>query len=121
MPEGIAVPNQQLEGSDEPVPIVLAAHKMGVMVMAGSTLHRGRFAAKLPSPVEAHPALIDGQVVSVRHALQFTRSVPGLTSALVGMSNPRHVEENLAIANVPPLSEPQFAELLAQSGAACRV
>ena len=45
-------------------------------------------------------------------ALQFTRSVPGLCSALVGMKSPDHVAENLTLTSVPPLDAAEFAELI---------
>ena len=46
-----------------------------------------------------------------QRALQFTRSTPGIAVALVGMSQVRHVEENLALAAVPPLTEAQYTGL----------
>ena len=121
MPEGVAMPNQQMAGSHEPASVVHAAHALGLMLMAGSTLHRGRLAQQKPFPAEAHPDLNDRRRITVHQALQFTRSAPGLTTALVGMSDPRHVAENLAIAAVPPLSERQFAALLARDTTAPRV
>jgi aryl-alcohol dehydrogenase-like predicted oxidoreductase len=39
-----------------------------------------------------------------QRALQFARSAPGITCALVGMKTPAHVEENAALARVDPLS-----------------
>jgi aryl-alcohol dehydrogenase-like predicted oxidoreductase len=114
MPEAITVHNQQVAGAAGPVSIVCAARAWGLMLMAGSTLHRGRFAQQTLPPADVHPALERGESVTIQRALQFTRSVPGVASALVGMSNPRHVAENLAIAAVPPLSERQFNELFTQ-------
>lgn len=35
-------------------------------------------------------------------ALQFVRSTSGITSAVVGMREPDHVDDNLALAAVPP-------------------
>jgi aryl-alcohol dehydrogenase-like predicted oxidoreductase len=37
--------------------------------------------------------------------------MPGVTTALVGMSRLAHVEENLALAVVPPLEPEKFDEL----------
>jgi aryl-alcohol dehydrogenase-like predicted oxidoreductase len=48
----------------------------------------------------------DGQ-----RALQFVRSTPGVTTALVGMKQPSHVEENLKIARVPPAPWEQYSKL----------
>ena len=44
-------------------------------------------------------------------ALQFARSVPGLTTALVGMSRVEHVQANLALVGVAPASRDQFIKL----------
>jgi len=52
-----------------------------------------------------------GGPTDAQSALQFTRSAPGLTTALVGMSRPQHVEENLALAARPPLDPEEFAAL----------
>jgi len=35
-------------------------------------------------------------------AIQFVRSTPGITTALVGMSSPEHVNENLQIVRIEP-------------------
>jgi aryl-alcohol dehydrogenase-like predicted oxidoreductase len=44
-------------------------------------------------------------------ALQFARSVPGLTTALVGMSQIEHVKANLELVGVEPASRDQFLKL----------
>ena len=44
-------------------------------------------------------------------ALQFVRSTPGITTALVGMSRAEHVRANLAIVGVAPASQDQFSKL----------
>jgi aryl-alcohol dehydrogenase-like predicted oxidoreductase len=44
-------------------------------------------------------------------AIQFVRSTPGITTALVGMSHVEHVEENLALVQVEPVSLQTFAQL----------
>jgi aryl-alcohol dehydrogenase-like predicted oxidoreductase len=46
-----------------------------------------------------------------QRAIQFVRSSPGVGSALIGMKQVRHVEENLAVAQVPPASLEQFMQL----------
>ena len=35
-------------------------------------------------------------------ALQFSRSAPGMTTALVGVSDPEHAAEDFALAALPP-------------------
>ena len=49
----------------------------------------------------------------VTRQLHVTRSTPGLTTALVGHKTPEHVDANLALLTVPPLSPEQFREALA--------
>jgi aryl-alcohol dehydrogenase-like predicted oxidoreductase len=48
----------------------------------------------------------DGQ-----RALQFVRSTPGVTTALVGMKEMSHVKENLKTACVPPSPWEQYSKL----------
>jgi aryl-alcohol dehydrogenase-like predicted oxidoreductase len=57
------------------------ASSLGVTVIASASLLQGRVAAK----VGAHTAI------------QFVRSTPGITTALVGMSRVEHVEHNLTL------------------------
>ena len=45
-------------------------------------------------------------------ALQFTRSTPGVLAPLVGQKSDAHVQENIEILKIPPLSEPDFYELV---------
>jgi aryl-alcohol dehydrogenase-like predicted oxidoreductase len=45
---------------------------------------------------------LPGLSTDSQRAIQFARSAPGIASALVGMSNPSHVNENLGIAAVAP-------------------
>jgi aryl-alcohol dehydrogenase-like predicted oxidoreductase len=47
---------------------------------------------------EAFPGLS----TSAQRALQFARSTPGVTTALVGMGRREHVAENLDVARVEP-------------------
>ena len=44
-------------------------------------------------------------------ALQFVRSTPGITTALVGMSSVEHVRANLSLAATSPASQEQFSKL----------
>jgi aryl-alcohol dehydrogenase-like predicted oxidoreductase len=45
-------------------------------------------------------------------ALQFIRSTPGVLAPLAGQKSDSHVQENLSIMNIPPLSESEFVDLL---------
>ena len=46
-----------------------------------------------------------------RDALQFARSTPGVTTALVGMKSVEHVVENLQLAAVEPTRIEDFLQL----------
>jgi aryl-alcohol dehydrogenase-like predicted oxidoreductase len=46
--------------------------------------------------------------------LQFVRSSPGITSALVGMSRQEHVQANAKLVRVPPASIEQFSKLFSR-------
>jgi aryl-alcohol dehydrogenase-like predicted oxidoreductase len=50
--------------------------------------------------------------------LQFARSAPGITSAVAGMREPDHIDENLEVAAVPPLSPDTIDRLFKESGQA---
>jgi aryl-alcohol dehydrogenase-like predicted oxidoreductase len=47
-----------------------------------------------------------------QRAIQFVRSTPGITCALVGMSNLEHVQENLGTASAAPMTLEQFRAIL---------
>lgn len=47
--------------------------------------------------------------------LWFARSAPGITTALVGMSQVRHVHENLKLLRVPPAAVEQITRLFERS------
>jgi aryl-alcohol dehydrogenase-like predicted oxidoreductase len=111
MPEGVAVRNQQVAGRDGLVSPVRAAREFGLTLTAGSPLWLGRLARDLPERVRA--ALTGaGVTTDAQRALQFARSVPGVAAAHVGMRDPAHVEENLALRGTTPLAEDQFLDLL---------
>jgi aryl-alcohol dehydrogenase-like predicted oxidoreductase len=76
-----------------------AAARLGVAVIASASILQGELSRRLPQRVEdAFPGL----ATPAQRALQFARSTPGVTSALVGMSQRAHVEENMAVARVAP-------------------
>jgi aryl-alcohol dehydrogenase-like predicted oxidoreductase len=52
----------------------------------------------------------------VERALQFARSSPGISTALVGMSRVAHVEANAQLVRVAPAGIEQFNKLFSQKG-----
>jgi aryl-alcohol dehydrogenase-like predicted oxidoreductase len=97
MPEALVTPTQPLGA--ERVPLLRAAAALGIAVVASAPLLQGQLAQRLPHWVgDALPGL----TTHAQRAVQFVRSAPGLTAALVGMSRRPHVAEALAVARVPP-------------------
>ncbi len=105
MPEALLQPNQPLDG--RMVPLVSAAHHLGVTVVASASLLQGRLAKNLPTFVLE----VIGLESDLLRALQFARSAPGITTALVGMGRAEHVLENLKLLQAEPLAEGKFREL----------
>ena len=52
-----------------------------------------------------------GLTTDAQRAIQFPRSAPGITTALIGMSQIAHVEENLSLAQINPATQPEFLQL----------
>ena len=105
MTEALTRPNQRLDAARGPM--VEIAAKMGITLVASAAMLQGQLARGLPAFVQT--AL--GMKTDAERALQFVRSTPGITTALVGMSRAEHVRENVALVGVPPASEEQFAKL----------
>ncbi len=85
-----------------------AAERMGITVMASAPLLQGRLAARRGKRAS-------DELTSAQWAVQFVRSTPGITVALVGMSRLEHVEENLHLARIPPLSPAAWRDALASA------
>jgi aryl-alcohol dehydrogenase-like predicted oxidoreductase len=106
MTEAFTNANQPLNGKQ--VTLLEAAQELGVTVMTSGSILQARLAAGLP-PVVAE--VCRGLQTDAQRAIQFVRSTPGVTTALVGMSNAAHVEENLAIAKIAPLPTDEHLQL----------
>ena len=109
MTEALTRPNQSLDGlaDGKRVPMVEAANKLGITLMASASMLQGKLSRGLPPFVTA--AL--GMNTDAERALQFVRSTPGITTALVGMSCAEHVSANLSLVSVEPASQDQFSKL----------
>ena len=97
MPEALTAANQAIEG--ETVTILEAASRLGITVMCSASIFQAKLAQNLPRFVGA---ALTGLGTDAQRAIQFVRSTPGVTTALVGMSQRSHVEENLMVARIPP-------------------
>lgn len=91
MPEAATLPTQGGK--------TLLEAAAGMLVCSSASILQGRLAKQTADVLEkSWPDLRTKAQVS----LQFARSAPGLTTALVGMSTPAHVEENLELARRAP-------------------
>ncbi len=110
MTEAFTHANQSLNGKH--VTLLEAAAALGVTVMTSGSLMQAQLTNGLPPVVaEAFPGL----QTDAQRALQFVRSTPGVTTALVGMSNVAHVEENLALARMAPATQAQYLSLFSKA------
>ncbi len=98
MTEALEHKNQNLNGRW--LTVLDAARELGLMVFASASLLQARLARNLPNGLRKS---LGADLSDAQRALQFTRSQPGVTSALVGMSDVAHVEQNLLLARVPRL------------------
>ena len=105
MPEALLRPNQTVAGKT--MAIVQAARALGITLVTSSALLQGELTRSLPPYIGK--AL--GLTSPASQALQFARSVPGVTTALVGMSRVEHVRLNLEVIAVEPAPRDQFLKL----------
>lgn len=108
MPEAFVNQNQSWEG--ESMSPIEFARRSGLLVFASASLLQGRLAHGLPQKIRSFFSNCSSHSAC---ALQFIRSTPGVTTALVGMKSLAHVSENLSVCEIPPLSEETFLNLFA--------
>ena len=112
MPEALVLPNQKLTEADEPVTVLAAAAALGVTVVSSASILQGRVARGLPETIREPLGSLATDALT---AIQFVRSTPGVTTALIGMSSVRHVEENLQLAHIEPAHRDDYARLFSTS------
>jgi aryl-alcohol dehydrogenase-like predicted oxidoreductase len=88
--------------------VLSLADKLGITAVASASLLQARLARNLPSQIREQ---LPGTRTDAQCAIQFARSTPEITVALVGMSKPEHVRENLELAGIPPAAEEQYLGL----------
>jgi aryl-alcohol dehydrogenase-like predicted oxidoreductase len=106
MPEALTLANQLVDGRQ--LSLLEAAELLGVTVISSASIFQGRVARGLPADLRE---TLGSLSTDAQTAIQFVRSAPGITTALVGMSNRAHVEENLKLARVAPVAAEQFMQL----------
>jgi aryl-alcohol dehydrogenase-like predicted oxidoreductase len=108
MPEAYGLANQSL--GKERMSLLSAASRLGIVVVGSATLYQGQLARGLPELVSR----ILGLKNDAENAIQFARSAPGLTTALIGMGHAEHVGANLKPALVPPAPVEQWNKLFTE-------
>lgn len=111
MGEGAALASQLgPDGSSRA--ILESLRDTGTVVLASAPLYGGRLVGRVPDFVcHAFPEAPTPTLA----ALQFVRSTASITSAVVGMREPEHVEENLRLARVPRAHPQAPARLFAEA------
>ena len=98
MPEAVRTPTQEVRvsrGATRNVPLAEAAAELGVAVVASATLMQGQLTRGLPEQLRVALPRLE---TDAQRAIAFSRALPGVTSALVGMRRGEHVEENVGAA-----------------------
>lgn len=108
MPEALTFENQSVNG--EWLSFLEAAERLGITVVASASILQGRVARGLPEDLREP---LGSLATDAQTGIQFVRSSPGITTALVGMSRPEHVEENLQLARVEPVHPEDFMRVFA--------
>jgi aryl-alcohol dehydrogenase-like predicted oxidoreductase len=111
MPEALVNENHTHRGAR--VSLLEAAKALGVTVVASASIMQGQVARDLPERIREPLGSLS---TDAQTAIQFVRSTPGVTTALVGMSRRAHVEENLQLARVAPASADDYRRLFEHGG-----
>jgi aryl-alcohol dehydrogenase-like predicted oxidoreductase len=107
MPEAYTRKNQSVRGTL--MTALDAAAALNLYVMGSAVLYQNRLARELPGEIRSR---IPGLTTDAQRAIQFARSTPGIGTALVGMKDVGHVEENLQTFAVPALSRADLDRLV---------
>ena len=108
--DALAVNDQGQTLVEAPAIRLEAARALSVTVVASASILQGRVARDLPDTIREPLGSLATDALT---AIQFTRSTPGITTALVGMSQRAHVEENLRLARVEPARMEDYERLFA--------
>jgi aryl-alcohol dehydrogenase-like predicted oxidoreductase len=108
MPEALTLGNQSLHAHIRTV--MEAAGELDITLIASASLLQGQVARNLPAFVAEALGLEN----DAERALQFVRSSPGITTALVGMSRVEHVKANARLVGLAPATAEEFTKLFSR-------
>ena len=100
--EALLLKNQSA-GSEKNLTILEAAAKLNVGVFTSIPLFQGKL---LEAQIPEYCGISD----RVGKLVQIVRSSPSVIAPLIGQKKAEHVEENLKVANSPPLSAEEFKQ-----------
>ena len=112
LPFNLAMPEaftQALHGKN----ILTRAADCQITVIASASLLQARLARNLPDEIGTH---LPGLASDAQRALQFVRSTPGISVALVGMGTVDHVSENAALSTIPAATLENYLGVYQLSG-----
>jgi aryl-alcohol dehydrogenase-like predicted oxidoreductase len=109
MPEALTLGNQISRERERT--LVEIAGDLDITVVASASLLQGQVARNLPPFV----AEAFGLESDLERALQFARSGPGITTALVGMTRVEHAKANARLIGVAPATVDDFSKLFSRS------
>jgi len=102
MPEAFITPTQRFGGRE--MPLLEACLTAGIQVQTSASIMQGRILRQLESQRATLADLFPGCTSTAQMALQFTRSCPGVTTALCGMGRKAHVDENAPVMGLSKVS-----------------
>ena len=102
--EALLLENQNV-GLEKNLTILEAAEKLNIKVFTSIPLFQSRLLrAKIPDYMG-----LDDQIAKL---IQIIRSSPSVIAPLIGYKKPEHIEQNLKVANIPPLNEQEFKDAI---------
>jgi aryl-alcohol dehydrogenase-like predicted oxidoreductase len=109
MLEGFVLRNQQSNG--KVLSTLEVAAELGISVMCSASILQGKLAQNLPANVRE---MLGNLESNAQTSIQFVRSTPDVTTALVGMSRSEHVEENMRLVKIEPLRPENYIQLFSR-------
>ena len=109
MPEAYGLVNQRT--GKEKMSLLSAASRLGIAVLGSATLNQTRLTQGLPDSV----GKILGMKTDADNAIQFSRSAPGLATALIGMGRQEHVAVNMMPALTNPTPPQEWKKLFTRT------
>ena len=102
--EAILMKNQDV-GSIKNLTILEAAERLNIGVFTSIPLFQSRL---LDANIPDYAGLTD----QIQKLVQIIRSTPSIMAPLIGQKKPQHVQQNIKIADVPPLSNLEYKEAI---------